>query len=108
MATNKQRFEKYYNKKANLYYFKVGEYILQNTFSPSLEPNMGKLRPYQVVEITSKGPYKLDEIDGIPMKANWNVVRLKLFCLLGMQQFNFLLYACITNLFHFIFTDTLK
>lgn len=35
IEAHKQRIWKYYNKKANLRYFKVGEYVLQNSFSPS-------------------------------------------------------------------------
>lgn len=45
MASQKQRIEKCYNKMADLWTFKMGDYVLQNVLLATQEPNAGKLLP---------------------------------------------------------------
>ncbi|XP_070055341.1 uncharacterized protein LOC142179806 [Nicotiana tabacum] len=82
MATQKQRMERYYNRRANLRRFKVGDLILRKVTQNTRELNAGKLGPtwegpYQVSAITRKGSYELENQNGEKLPSNWNVVHLK-------------------------------
>ncbi|XP_070035049.1 uncharacterized protein [Nicotiana tomentosiformis] len=43
MATQKQRMERYYNRRANLRYFKVGDLVMKKVTQNTRELNAGKL-----------------------------------------------------------------
>lgn len=45
MATQKQRIERYYNRKVNLRYFKIGNFVLRKVFQSTQAVNSGKLGP---------------------------------------------------------------
>ncbi|XP_070054232.1 uncharacterized protein [Nicotiana tomentosiformis] len=82
MATQKERIERYYNRRANLCYFKVGDLVLRKVTQNTRERNKGKLGPtwevlYQVSAITGKGSYELENQDGEKLPNNWNVAHLK-------------------------------
>ncbi|XP_070022172.1 uncharacterized protein [Nicotiana sylvestris] len=82
MTTQKQRMERYYNRRANLRYFKVGDLVLRKITQNTLELNAGKLGltwegPYWVSAITRKGSYELENRNGDKFPSNWNVEHLK-------------------------------
>nr|XP_033510364.1 uncharacterized protein LOC117275111 [Nicotiana tomentosiformis] len=69
MAAQKQRIERYYNRRANLYYFKVGYLVLRKVTQNTRELNAGKLGPmwegpYRVPAVTGKGSYELENQNG--------------------------------------------
>ncbi|XP_070006943.1 uncharacterized protein [Nicotiana sylvestris] len=77
MAAQKQRIERYYNRRANLRYFKVGDLILRKVTQNTQELNAGKLGPtwegpYRVSAITGKGSYELKNQDGEKLSCNCN------------------------------------
>ncbi|XP_070008171.1 uncharacterized protein [Nicotiana sylvestris] len=81
-TTQKQRMEKYYNRRANLCYFKVGDLVLRNVNQNTREINVGKLGPtweipYRVSTLTEKGSYKFEDQDGVKLPSNYNVAHLK-------------------------------
>ncbi|XP_070056441.1 uncharacterized protein [Nicotiana tomentosiformis] len=78
MAAQKQRMERYCNRRANLRYFIVGDLVLRKVTQNTRELNAGKLGPtweglYRVSSITGKGSYKLENQDGVKLPSNWNV-----------------------------------
>ncbi|XP_022007340.1 uncharacterized protein LOC110906528 [Helianthus annuus] len=80
-ARYKKKIEKYYNARAKLYKFKVGDYVLQNNDASRVEAR-GKLAPkwegpYRIKEASDKGSYVLEKIDGTPVPRTWNGVHLK-------------------------------
>ncbi|XP_075109087.1 uncharacterized protein LOC142180883 [Nicotiana tabacum] len=82
MAAEKQVMEQYYNRKARLRYFKIGDYVLKKVFQSMRAANAGKLSPtwegpYKIHGITGKGAYELETLDGKILPSNWNVVHLK-------------------------------
>nr|XP_009799421.1 PREDICTED: uncharacterized protein LOC104245504 [Nicotiana sylvestris] len=82
MAAQKQVIERYYNQKACLKYFKIGEYVLKKVFQSTRATNAGKLSPnwewpYKIHGIAGKGAYELETLDGKILPSNWNVVHLK-------------------------------
>lgn len=110
IVAKKQRIKQYYNKKANLRQFEVGDYVLWSVFSASQERNVGKLGPnwegpYQITKITWKGSYKLEKIYRNPVKANWNVAQLKRFYFwrtcgtISFPPCKFLIILIRTNIF---------
>ncbi|XP_070056317.1 uncharacterized protein [Nicotiana tomentosiformis] len=79
MVAQKQRMERYYNRRANLRYFKVGDLVLRKVTQNTREINAGKLGPtwkdpYRVSVITGKGSYELENQDGVKLPSNWNVL----------------------------------
>ncbi|XP_075083613.1 uncharacterized protein LOC142167349 [Nicotiana tabacum] len=61
--------ERYYNRKDNLRYFKIGEFVLKKVFRSTKTANAGKLSPnwegpYRVRGIAGKGAYELEIMDG--------------------------------------------
>nr|XP_016499983.1 PREDICTED: uncharacterized protein LOC107818474 [Nicotiana tabacum] len=75
MATLKQRIERYYNRRANLCYFKVADFVLRKVTQNTRELNVGKLGPtwegpYQVSPVTGKGSYELENQDGEKFPSN--------------------------------------
>ncbi|XP_070015776.1 uncharacterized protein [Nicotiana sylvestris] len=56
MAAQKQVVERYYNRKACLRFFKIGDFVLKKVFQSSKEANSGKLSP------TWEGPYRIHDI----------------------------------------------
>lgn len=71
----KQQIKKYQSNEVNLRHFKVYDYVLRSIFAASQEPDMDKLglnweEPCRITEIKRKGSYKLEEMDGNPVKAN--------------------------------------
>nr|XP_016505538.1 PREDICTED: uncharacterized protein LOC107823410 [Nicotiana tabacum] len=82
MVAQKQVIEWYYNRKARLRYFKIGDYILKKVFQSTREANAGKLSPtwegpYKVHGITGKGAYELETLDDKILPSNCNDVHLK-------------------------------
>ncbi|XP_070004407.1 uncharacterized protein LOC142163409 [Nicotiana tabacum] len=82
MAAQKQRIERYYNRRANLRYFKVGDLVLRKVTQNTWELNAGKLGPawegpYQVSTVTGKGSYELETQNGEKLSSKWNVAQLK-------------------------------
>ncbi|XP_070020241.1 uncharacterized protein [Nicotiana sylvestris] len=82
MAAEKQVMEQYYNRKARLRYFKIGDYVLKKVFQSMRAANAGKLSPtwegpYKIHGIAGKGAYELETLDGKILPSNWNVVHLK-------------------------------
>ncbi|XP_070052200.1 uncharacterized protein [Nicotiana tomentosiformis] len=75
MAAQKQMIERYYNRKANLRYFKIGNFVLKKIFRSTKAANAGKLSPnwegpYRVKGIDGKGAYELETIDGKVLSSN--------------------------------------
>ncbi|XP_070005052.1 uncharacterized protein [Nicotiana sylvestris] len=58
MAAQKQIIERYYNRKAHLRYFKIGNFVLKKVFQSTKAANAGKLSP------NWEGPYKIRGITG--------------------------------------------
>nr|XP_009628357.1 uncharacterized protein LOC104118728 [Nicotiana tomentosiformis] len=58
MATHKQIIERYYNRKAHLRYFKIGDFVLKKVFQTTKAIGAGKLSP------NWEGPYKIRIIAG--------------------------------------------
>ena len=56
MAAQKQVIERYYNRKARLRFFKIGDFVLKKVFQSAKAANSGKLSP------TWEGPYKVREL----------------------------------------------
>ena len=82
MAAQKQRMERYYNRRANFRYFKIGDLVLRKVTQSTRELNAGKLGPtwegpYQISAITGKGSYELENQNGDKLPSNWNVAHLK-------------------------------
>ncbi|XP_075099035.1 uncharacterized protein LOC142175924 [Nicotiana tabacum] len=82
MAAQKQMIERYYNRKANLRYFKIGDFVLKKVFWSTKVANAGKLSPnwegpYRVRGIAGKRAYELETMDGKVLSLNWNAVYLK-------------------------------
>ncbi|XP_019258473.1 PREDICTED: uncharacterized protein LOC109236717 [Nicotiana attenuata] len=82
MAAQKQMIGQYYNRKANLRYFKIGVFVLKKVFRSTKTANAGKLSPnwegpYMVRGIAGKGAYELETMDGSILPSNCNVVHLK-------------------------------
>ncbi|XP_070057559.1 uncharacterized protein [Nicotiana tomentosiformis] len=82
MASQKQRMERYYNRRANLRYFKVGDLVLRKVTQNTRDLNAGKLGPmwegpYCISAITRKGSYELENQNGDKLPSNWNVAHLK-------------------------------
>ncbi|XP_070054204.1 uncharacterized protein [Nicotiana tomentosiformis] len=69
MAAQKQIIERYYNQKAHLRYFKIGDFVLKKIFQSTKTTVAGKLNPnwegpYKVRGIAGKGAYELETMDG--------------------------------------------
>ncbi|XP_070028693.1 uncharacterized protein [Nicotiana sylvestris] len=84
MAAQKQRIERYYNRRSNLHYFKAGNLVLRKVTQNTRELNVGKLGPtwegpYRVSAITGKGTYELENQNGEMLPNNWNVFHLKIY-----------------------------
>jgi len=82
IAAQKQVIERYYNRKARLRFFKIGDFVLKKVFQSANAANSGKLSPtwegpYRVCDIAGKGAYELETMDGKILPSNWNVVHLK-------------------------------
>jgi len=82
MTTQKQRIERYYNRRANLYYFKMEDLVLRKVTQNTRELNAEKLGPtlegpYRVSAVTGKGSYELKNQDGEKLPSNWNMAHLK-------------------------------
>ncbi|XP_070017885.1 uncharacterized protein [Nicotiana sylvestris] len=82
MAAQKQVIERYYNRKARLRFFKIGDFVLKKVFQSMKGDNAGKLSPawegpYMIHDIAGKGAYELETIDGEILPSHWNVVHLK-------------------------------
>ncbi|XP_070005050.1 uncharacterized protein [Nicotiana sylvestris] len=58
MAAQKQIIEQYYNRKAHVRYFKIGDFVLKKVFQSTRAANAGKLNP------NWEGPYKIRGIVG--------------------------------------------
>ncbi|XP_070007588.1 uncharacterized protein [Nicotiana sylvestris] len=82
MAAQKQVIERYYNRKARLRFFKIGDFVLKKGFQSMKAANAGKLSPtwegpYRIHDIVGKGAYELETIDDKILPSHWNVVHLK-------------------------------
>ncbi|XP_070019257.1 uncharacterized protein [Nicotiana sylvestris] len=58
MAAQKQVIERYYNRKARLKFFKIGDFVLKKVFQSTKAANAGKLSP------TWEGPYRVRDVAG--------------------------------------------
>ncbi|XP_070028763.1 uncharacterized protein [Nicotiana sylvestris] len=82
MAAQKQVMERYYNQKAHLRYFKIGDFLLKKVFQSTRAANAGKLSatwegPYKIHGIAGKEAYEMETMDDKILPSNWNVVHLK-------------------------------
>ncbi|XP_070010517.1 uncharacterized protein [Nicotiana sylvestris] len=82
MAAQKQVMERYYNRKARLRYFKIGDFVLKKVFQSTKAANAGKLSPTwegpcKIHGIAGKGAYEMETMDGKILPSHWNVVHLK-------------------------------
>ncbi|XP_075111412.1 uncharacterized protein LOC142181782 [Nicotiana tabacum] len=82
MAAQKQMIERCYNRKANLWYFKIGDFVPKKVFRSTTMANVGKLSPnwegpYKARGIAGKGAYELETMDGSILPSHWNTVHLK-------------------------------
>ncbi|XP_070042953.1 uncharacterized protein [Nicotiana tomentosiformis] len=82
MAAHTQRMERYYNRRANLCYFKVGDLVLRKVTQNTQELSAGKLGPtweglYRVLAVTGKSSYELENQSGEKLLRNWDVAHLK-------------------------------
>ncbi|XP_070013390.1 uncharacterized protein [Nicotiana sylvestris] len=82
MEVQKQVIEQYYNRKARLIFFKIGDFVLKKVFQSTKAANSGKLSPtwegpYRVCDIEGKGAYELETMDGKVLPSHWNAVHLK-------------------------------
>ncbi|XP_070008524.1 uncharacterized protein [Nicotiana sylvestris] len=82
MAAHKQVSERYYNRKARLRFFKIGDFVLKKVFQSTKAANSGKLSPtcegpYRVRDIAGKGAYELETMDGKVLLSHWNAIHLK-------------------------------
>nr|XP_016447814.1 PREDICTED: uncharacterized protein LOC107772868 [Nicotiana tabacum] len=77
IAAQKQMIERYYNRKANMRYFKIGDFVLKKVFQSRKIESKKWEGPYRVRGIAGKGAYELETMDGKILPSNWNVVHLK-------------------------------
>nr|XP_033508392.1 uncharacterized protein LOC117273342 [Nicotiana tomentosiformis] len=75
MEVQKQMIEQYYNRKVNLWYFKIGDFVFKRVFQSTKVANAGKLSPnwegpYIFRGIARKGAYELETIDGKVLPSN--------------------------------------
>nr|XP_033516443.1 uncharacterized protein LOC117280807 [Nicotiana tomentosiformis] len=82
IAAQNQIIERYYNRKAHLRYFKIGDFVLKMVFQSTKTTGVEKLNPnwegpYKVRGITGKGAYELETMDGKVLPSSWNAVHLK-------------------------------
>ncbi|XP_075106918.1 uncharacterized protein LOC142179924 [Nicotiana tabacum] len=82
MEAQKQIIERYYNRKAHLRYFKIGDFVLKKVFQSTKTTGAGKLNPnwegpYKIQGIAGKGAYELETMDGKVLPSSWNIVHLK-------------------------------
>jgi len=82
MAAQKQKIERYYNRRMNLRYFRIGDLVLRKVTLNTRNPNEGKLGqnwegPYCILGIVGKGSYKLGTMEGEQLPSNWNISMLK-------------------------------
>nr|XP_033517591.1 uncharacterized protein LOC117281855 [Nicotiana tomentosiformis] len=69
MAAQKQIIERYYNRKAHLRYFKIGDFVLKKVFQTTKATGAGKLSqnwkgPYKIQSIARKWAYELETMEG--------------------------------------------
>ncbi|XP_070032027.1 uncharacterized protein [Nicotiana tomentosiformis] len=79
MEAQKQRMKRYYNRRANLRYFKAGGLVQRKVTQNTQELNAWKLRPtwegpYRVSAVTGKDSYELENQDGEKFPSNWNLL----------------------------------
>ncbi|XP_070020516.1 uncharacterized protein [Nicotiana sylvestris] len=82
MEAQKQVIERYYNRKARLRFFKIGDFVLKKVFQSMKAANVGKLSPtwegpYRIHDIEGKRAYELETMDGKILPSHWNVFHLK-------------------------------
>ncbi|XP_075099306.1 uncharacterized protein LOC142176130 [Nicotiana tabacum] len=83
MTSQKQVMERYYNRKARLRYFKIGDFVLKKIFQSTRAANAGKLSPtwegpYKIHGIAGKGAYELETMDDKIIPSHWNMIGKKL------------------------------
>ncbi|XP_070008609.1 uncharacterized protein [Nicotiana sylvestris] len=69
MAAQKQVIERYYNRKARLRFFKIGDFVLKKVFQSMKAANAGKLSPTwegpdRIHDISGKEAYEMETMDG--------------------------------------------
>ncbi|XP_070007464.1 uncharacterized protein LOC142165426 [Nicotiana tabacum] len=84
MVAQKQKVERYYNKKAKVRPLRVGDYVLKAKTQAAKNPNEGKLGtnwdgPYKITATANKGAFQLETMEGKLLQNNWNVTHLKYF-----------------------------
>ncbi|XP_070019959.1 uncharacterized protein [Nicotiana sylvestris] len=82
MAAQKQVIERYYNRKARLRFFKIGDFVLKKVFHSTKVANTWKLcptweGPYRVRDVAGNGAYELETMDAKILPSHWNVSQLK-------------------------------
>nr|XP_033514003.1 uncharacterized protein LOC117278630 [Nicotiana tomentosiformis] len=80
VVAQKQRMERYYERRENLQYFKIRDLVLRKVTQISREVNTGKLGPmwegpYWISAITGKGSYQLGNQNVVKLPSNWNVTQ---------------------------------
>ncbi|XP_075103578.1 uncharacterized protein LOC142178148 [Nicotiana tabacum] len=75
MVAQMQRMERYYNRRANVRYFKVGDLVHRKVTRSTQEVNNGKLGqiwegPYRVSVVIGKGSFELKNQDGVKLPRN--------------------------------------
>ncbi|XP_070042721.1 uncharacterized protein [Nicotiana tomentosiformis] len=75
MVAQMQRMERYYNRRANVRYFKVGDLVQRKVTRSTQEVNKGKLGqiwegPYRVSVVIGKGSFELKNQDGVKLPRN--------------------------------------
>nr|XP_009779462.1 PREDICTED: uncharacterized protein LOC104228656 [Nicotiana sylvestris]XP_016474321.1 PREDICTED: uncharacterized protein LOC107796105 [Nicotiana tabacum] len=78
MAAQKQRIERYYNRRTNFRYFGIRDLVLRKVTLNTESHSEGKLgqnweRPYRVLGVVGKGSYKLGTMEGEQLPSNWNI-----------------------------------
>ncbi|KAG7568071.1 Retrotransposon gag domain [Arabidopsis thaliana x Arabidopsis arenosa] len=75
---------RYYNSKLKNRPLNVGDFVLRRVFDNTKEEGAEKLGinwegPYQITEKVRNGVYRLQDLDGNPVKRPWNIINLKKF-----------------------------
>ena len=81
-AIYQQRVARYYNQKANVWQFKVEDWVLRRVNQNTKHSAQGVLKPnwegsYRVKQLLGPGAYKLVRMDDHEVKRPWNAAHLR-------------------------------
>ena len=73
----KRRAANYHNRRVRAKQFKVGDLVLRRAYSGKGSSGTGKLGPnwegpYQISEVTTKGAYRIKDMQGKELPRYWN------------------------------------